>query len=108
MASRKLYLHLTGAQKFKVGKRAAEFGTTNTLHYYAMHFPNLPLKETSVRQFKTQYLSEFNKKKTGAECSQDKVCDLLSKKLGRPLLIGEKLTGSYRSTYVTFMRLDQL
>ena len=46
--SRKPYLHLTGAQKFKVGKRAAAFGTTNTLCYYAMHFPNIPLKETSM------------------------------------------------------------
>ena len=32
----------------------------------------------------------MNKKKTGAECSQDKVCDLPSKKLGRPFLIGEE------------------
>ena len=47
-ASRKPYLYSTGAQNFKVGKRAAEFGTTNTLCYYTMHFPNLPLKETSV------------------------------------------------------------
>ena len=64
-ASRKLYLHLTGAgaQKFKVGKRTEEFGTTNTLRYYAMHFPNLPLKETSVRWFKTQYISEMDKNK---------------------------------------------
>ena len=97
-ASRKPYLYLTGAQKLKVGKRAAEFGTTNTLRYYAMHFPNLPLKEISVRQFKTQYLSNLNKKKTDAECSQDKVCDLPSKKLGDHFLLVKKLTGSYRST----------
>ena len=103
-ASRTPYLHLTGAQKFKVGKRAAEFGTTNTLRYYAIHFPNLPLKEASVRRFKTQYLSELNKKNPGAECSQDnKVCDLPSKKLGRPLLIGEEADRQLQE-YVRYLR----
>ena len=33
----------------------------------------------------------MNKKKPGAECTQDKICDLPSKKLGRPLLIGEEV-----------------
>jgi len=47
-ASRMLYLHLTEAQKYQVGKRAAEFRTVNTLWYYARHFPSIPLKETSV------------------------------------------------------------
>ena len=89
-ASRMPYLHLTGAQKYQVGKRAAEFGTSNTLQYYAWHFPNVPLKETSVRRFKSQYLSKLNKKKPG-ECSQDdEVGELPSKKMGRPLLIGEE------------------
>ena len=75
-ASRKLYLHLTGAQKYQVSKRAAEFGTTNTLWYYARHFPSLPLKETSMQ---SQYLSGLNKKKPG-KCSQDdKACKLPSK-----------------------------
>jgi len=47
-ATRGAYLQLTGAQKYQVGKRAAEFGSTSTLHYYARHYPDLPLKETSV------------------------------------------------------------
>ena len=32
-------LHLTPAQKNQVGKRAAEFGVTNTLRYYKKEFP---------------------------------------------------------------------
>ena len=52
------YLHLTAAQKYQVGKRAAEFGTTNTIRYYARRFPGIPLKETSVRRFKSQYHAE--------------------------------------------------
>ena len=44
-ASRAPYLHLTGAQKYQVGKRAAEFGITNTLWYYARHFPSIPLRD---------------------------------------------------------------
>ena len=38
VASRMPYLHLTLAQKYQVEKRAAEFGTMNTLQYYARHF----------------------------------------------------------------------
>ena len=43
------YLHLTPAQRFKMGQRASEFGVTITLRYYAKHLPELPLKEPSVR-----------------------------------------------------------
>ena len=84
-ASRAAYLHLTGAQKYRVGKRAAEFGTTNTLWYYTRHFPSIPLKQTSVRQFKSQYLSLLNTENKPGECSHDDgVCELPSKKMGRP------------------------
>ena len=54
-ANRGPYLHVTAAQRYQVGKRAAEFGVTNTLQYYAANFPSLPLKETSVRRFKNLY-----------------------------------------------------
>ena len=43
------YLHLTPAQRFKVGQRASEFGVSNTLRHYAKHFPEPSLKETSVK-----------------------------------------------------------
>ena len=46
------YLHLTPAQKYQVGKRAAETGVTKTLRYYAKNYPTIPLKETLVRRLK--------------------------------------------------------
>jgi len=61
-ATRGAYLHLTGAWKYQVGKRAAEFGSTSTLRYYARHYPDLPLKETSMRHFKNQYLKDSKSK----------------------------------------------
>lgn len=103
VASRTPYLHLTSAQKYQVGKRAAEFGTTNTLRYYARHFPSIPLKETSVRRFKSQYQSLLDKKKYG-ECSHDdEVCELPSKKMGRPLLIGDEADKQLQE-YVRYLR----
>ena len=102
-ASRTSYLHLTGAQKYQVGKRAAEFGTTNTLRYYAGHFPHIPLKETSVRRFKGQYLSLLNKKKPGEYSQDEEVCELPSKKMGRPLLIGEEADKQLQE-YVRYLR----
>ena len=42
------YVFLTPAQRFAVGKRAAEHGVTATLRYYAKRFPHLAPKETTV------------------------------------------------------------
>ena len=47
------YLILTPAQQFEVGKRAAEHGVTASLRYFTKKYPHLPLKEASVRRFKT-------------------------------------------------------
>ena len=33
------YLNVTVAQRYQVGRRATEFGVTNTLWYYARNFP---------------------------------------------------------------------
>ena len=46
------YLILTPAQRYELGRRAAEHGVTLTIHYYA---PDLDLKETSVQRFKNSY-----------------------------------------------------
>ena len=53
--SRGPYTVLTPAQKFEIGKRAAEMGTTVTIRYYAKRYPDICLKETSVRRFKNNY-----------------------------------------------------
>jgi len=49
------YLYLTDAQRYEVGKRAAETGTTTMMRYYAHKFPDLRLTEPTVRRLKTEY-----------------------------------------------------
>ena len=91
------YVFLTPAQQFSVGKRAAEHGVTATLRYYAKRFPNLALKETTVRRIKNVYLSELKKGSFETSHSSESggdskvVQQLPSKKKGRPLLLGEEL-----------------
>ena len=53
--SRGPYSYLTPEQKYCIRKRAVEFGMTSTLCHYSKAFPDLSLKETSVRRFKNQY-----------------------------------------------------
>ena len=43
------YLILMPAQRFEVGKRAGEHGVTVSIRYFAKKYPQLPLKETTVR-----------------------------------------------------------
>ena len=53
--SRGPYTVLTPAQNLEISKRAAEMGTTTTIRYYAKRYPDICLKETSVRRFKNNY-----------------------------------------------------
>ena len=98
-ASKTPYLHLKAAQKYQVGKRAAEFGTTNTIRYYARRFLGIPLKETSVRRFKSQY----QKDQKLSDCPQDEVFELPCKKIDRPLLIGDEADKELQE-YVRYLR----
>ena len=78
------YLSLTSAQKFSIGKRAAENGVTATVRYYAKAFSDLPLsnlKETTVRRLKNNYQASLI---TDQESSKE----LPGKKRGKPLMIG--------------------
>ena len=95
------YISLTPAQKYSTGKRAAENGTTATLHYYAKTFPDLTLKETTIKRFKNNYQSIL---KTAGDGSSD-ASKLLSKKCGRPMLVGEELDEQVRH-YITYMRKE--
>ena len=49
------YLSLTLAQKCSIGKHAVENKVTAMICYYAKAFPDLPLKETTVRRLKNNY-----------------------------------------------------
>jgi len=51
-----------------IGKCAVENGVTATIRYYAKAFPNLPLKETTVRRLKNNYQVSL---KTGQGSSKD-------------------------------------
>ena len=55
--SRGPYQTLTSAQKILVARRAAEYGTTAAMKFFAKKYPELPkwLKETSVRRLKNLY-----------------------------------------------------
>ena len=55
--SRGPYQTLTSAQKLLVARRAAEYGTTAAMKFFAKKYPELPkrLKETSVRRLKNLY-----------------------------------------------------
>ena len=57
------YLILTPAQRYEVGKRAAEHGVTAALRYFAKKYPEMPLKETSVRRYKNLYQSECKQRR---------------------------------------------
>ena len=96
------YTILTPAQKFEIGKRAAEVGSTAAMRYYAKNYPALELKETSVRRFKNNYQTQL--KTSAKEVSDDStVQELVSKKRGRPLLVGEELDEQVRE-YVRELR----
>jgi len=55
------YLKLTPAQRYQIGKQAAEHGTTASIHYFKTKFPDLDLMETTMRRLKKLYFSELLK-----------------------------------------------
>ena len=98
--SRGPYLHLMPAQKFNIGKRASEHGVTSTLRYYKKAFPDLPLKETSVRRFKNLFQQSLRRPRSD---SSEDLGELPNKKMGRPLLIGEELDRQVQE-YLRYLR----
>ena len=96
------YLILTPAQRYEVGRRAAEHGVTATLRYYSVRFLELPLKETSVRRLKNEYRANLNKP-GGSSSGVEEIKELHCKKAGKPLLLGEELDKQVRE-YVKYLR----
>lgn len=84
------YLHLTPGQKYCIGKRVAEFGVASTLRHYSKTFPDLSLKEMSVRHFKNQYQCTIKEQVNSGESSNNTIKALPMKTMGRPLLIGNE------------------
>jgi len=53
------YQILTPAQKLLIGQRAAEYGTMAAIKFFVKKYPELSLKETTVRHLKNQYQDEL-------------------------------------------------
>ena len=95
------YLSLTPAQKFSIGKRAAENRVTAMISYYAKAFPDLHLKETTVQRLKNNYQASLK----ANEGSLTDVYELPGKKRGRPPMIGEELDQQVRD-YISYLRTE--
>ena len=50
--ARGTYSFLTPAHKYEVGKRAAEYGITATIRHYGNKYPDLVIKESSMRRLR--------------------------------------------------------
>ena len=101
--SRGPYQKLTSAQKLLVARKAAEYGTTTAMKFFAKKYPQLSkrLKETSVRRLKNLYQEYLPVQ--GDVPSKKEFEEFSSKKNGHPLNIGEELDKQVRE-YVTYMR----
>ena len=81
------YMITTLKQEAKVGKYAAENGTTKAICHFAKNMPGL--KESTVRGWKTTYLRELAiKVKAGEENLSVKQFSEVKK--DRPLLLGQE------------------
>ena len=84
-----------------IGKRATEHGVTSLIRHFNKKYPEFDLKETTVRRFKNEYLTEM-KKRRREETALEAVMELPSKKRGRPTLLAKKLEDEVR-TYITVL-----
>ena len=93
----------------RIGKRAAQFGTTAAMKYFADKYPNDPqfasLKETTVRRWKDQYKAALLLKDGGSDDdSQSQECqELYLKRTGWPLKLEKELDKQVRE-YVQDLR----
>ena len=96
---RATYMIATLEQKAKVGKYAAENGTTKAIRHFAKDIPCL--KESTVRGWKTIYLRELAAKvKAGEDLSIEQ---FPATEKGRPLLLGQDLNHQVRA-YLMLLR----
>ena len=99
--SRGSYQILTWAQKLLVARRAAKYGTTAAMKFFAKKYPELSnrLKGTTVRRLKNLYQDS----RKGDTPSEKDFEEFSSKKNGCPLKIGENLDKQVME-YVSYMR----
>jgi len=88
-ATRGTYEKFSSDEKARVAKCTAEHGVLSTVRHFAKIWPDRPLKEGTVRGWKNRYNREVSLlKRSGKEIV---VRELIDKKRGRPLLLGEEL-----------------
>ena len=62
------YDHYTPEEKAEISKRAVEHGIAATIRFYSRKHPERPaLKESTVRTWKNQYVSEHKRKRQAGE-----------------------------------------
>ena len=52
-------VYTASSEKAKVAQRAAEFGVTNTIRFFAGEFTGRPLKESTIRVWVKKYKKEL-------------------------------------------------
>ena len=83
------YEKFSADEKAAIGKRAAEHSVSATIRHFSKIYPDRPLKESTVRGWKNQYNREVVRLKNGGK--EVVVRELIDKKRGRPLLLGEEM-----------------
>ena len=106
------YLKVSDAQRFAIAKRAAQFGTTAAIRYFASKYPDefTSLKEPTVRRWKNKYKADLsnNGESVDDDSQQEKESqELCLKKTGRPLKLGDELDKQVRE-YVRDLRAKGL
>ena len=83
-------------KKARIGKRAAEFGVTNTVRRFGKQFADRPLKENTVTTRMMNYKKELaSRVKTGGSLTIEK---LKTKKRGHPYCWEKKWINNYKNT----------
>ena len=98
LGSRGKYEIFSADEKAMISKRAAEHGVLSTIHHFSKVYPNRDLKESTVRGW---YINEISQLKAGKDVV---VRELVDKKRGRPLLLGKELDAEVQAyIYMTYV-----
>ena len=78
-----VYTKYTAVQRYRIGKYASEYGSTNAVRKFQKDFPSL--KESTVGEFRKKYQKMLKENKNENQ-SPKKALEL--EKQGRPLMLG--------------------
>ena len=101
-APRGKYAKFTPEQQAAIGEYASLYGNQAAIHHFTKQL-GVELKVSSVQTWKGKYQAEISRKRKAGEMSDLSVKSLPVKKLGRPLLLGEKLDNAVKC-YINAVR----